>query len=138
MFGTFDGIHEGHRNLFKQARALAFQPHLIVSIARDVNVERIKHHKPRKNEHARRLAVAADPLIDEAVLGSQENYIRHIVTLRPDIIALGYDQENEYTQQLEDKLKTAGCAAHVVRCNPFKPETYKNSIIHARETTKTH
>ena len=42
VFGTFDGLHEGHLDFFKQARQLSKNPFLIVSIARDKNVKIIK------------------------------------------------------------------------------------------------
>ena len=42
VFGTFDGVHKGHINFFKQARVLSKNPYLIVSIARDKNVKKIK------------------------------------------------------------------------------------------------
>ena len=45
VFGTFDGIHRGHLHFFKQARGLVKNPYLIVSVARDVNVKRIKGRK---------------------------------------------------------------------------------------------
>ena len=38
VFGTFDGLHKGHLNFFKQAKKLAQKSFLIVSIARDLNV----------------------------------------------------------------------------------------------------
>ena len=42
-FGTFDILHAGHLNFFKQARKLSKYPFLIVSVARDVNVKKIKN-----------------------------------------------------------------------------------------------
>jgi cytidyltransferase-like protein len=42
VFGTFDFLHKGHLNFFKQARSLAKNPYLIASVARDYNVKRIK------------------------------------------------------------------------------------------------
>ena len=48
IFGTFDIVHEGHADLFRQARALASNPYLIVSVARDTGAERIKRIKPNK------------------------------------------------------------------------------------------
>src|SRR5665213_4188170 len=105
VFGTFDMIHAGHENLFQQAKALAKEPHLIVSVARDSNVERIKGKKPRNSEVARQAALAAHPLVDEAILGDENGYIEHIISAKPDIIALGYDLSlihiSEPTRQAE-------------------------------------
>ena len=53
VFGTFDGLHEGHLNFFKQARGLAQQAFLIVSVARDENVFKIKGAYPVRQEKER-------------------------------------------------------------------------------------
>ena len=100
VFGTFDMIHEGHEDFFRQARALTSNSHLIVSVARDEVATRIKGIKPRNSEEARRSAVAEHELVDEAVLGDEEGYIAHIRENKPDIIALGYDQEGEFVLNL--------------------------------------
>ena len=127
VFGTFDMIHEGHANLFRQARALAPGPHLIVSVARDSSVTRIKGARPRRTEAERLTTIAAYPLVDEAVLSNESGYIQHIVAARPDIIALGYDQHGEYVESLEYDLRDAGLETRIVRMKAFKPEIYKTS-----------
>src|SRR5258708_1819650 len=95
VFGTFDMVHAGHEDLFRQARALATDPYLIVSIARDSSVKRIKGITSRNSEKERVALVKANPLVDEVVLGQENGYVEHIVAARPDIIALGYDQDGE-------------------------------------------
>ena len=40
LFGTFDGLHEGHFDLFRQAKK--YGDYLVVVVARDVNVKKIK------------------------------------------------------------------------------------------------
>lgn len=137
VFGTFDMIHGGHADLFRQARALALRqgsgkspaPYLIVSVARDKVTERIKGAKPRNSEEARRMAIAKHALVDEAVLGDEEGYIGHIRTNKPDIIALGYDQEGEFVENLEKDLREAKMKIRVVRLGAFKPEVYKTSKL---------
>jgi cytidyltransferase-like protein len=129
VFGTFDMVHPGHEDLFRQARALAPDPHIIVSVARDVVAERIKGFRPHHSEDERRKTVAAHRLVDEAVLGDAEGYIGHIRATMPDIIALGYDQKGEYVERLEKDLKDAGMDTRVVRLEAFKPETYKTSKL---------
>ena len=130
VFGTFDMIHAGHEDLFRQARALAPDPYLIVSIARDSAVERIKGRKPRHSEEERLANVKSHKLVDEVVVGDEEGYIGHIIAARPDIIALGYDQGGEYVENLEKDLTDAGYKSRVVRLEAFKPETYKTSKLH--------
>ncbi|MDO8562040.1 MAG: riboflavin kinase [bacterium] len=130
VFGTFDMIHEGHADLFRQARALAPCPYLIVSVACDEVVTRVKGMKPRKSEEERRAMVEKHELVDEAVLGDTEGYIRHIRANMPDIIVLGYDQEGEFVKNLEKDLREAGMKTRVVRLAAFKPELYKTSKLY--------
>ena len=129
VFGTFDIVHEGHADLFRQARALADTPYLIVSVARDKVAERIKGIKPRNSEETRRVAVARHALVDKAVLGDSAGYIGHIRANKPDIIALGYDQEGKFVENLEKDLRKAGLKTRIVRLGAFKPEVYKTSKL---------
>lgn len=130
VFGTFDMLHEGHLDLFRQARALAPEPYLIVSVARDASVARIKGGKSRHTEAERLALVGGNELVDESVLGDEVGYIGHIRAAQPDIIALGYDQHGEYVDHLEADLTRSGIGAKVVRLNAFKPEVYKTSKLH--------
>lgn len=137
VFGTFDMVHEGHVDFFRQARALALceegeitsDPHLIVSVARDAVATRIKGGKPRRSEGERCALLERNTLVDEVVLGQEDGYIEHIAEARPDIIALGYDQGGEYVSSLERDLHSAGMKIRVVRLAAFKPEVYKTSKL---------
>ncbi|MFZ2886747.1 MAG: adenylyltransferase/cytidyltransferase family protein [Minisyncoccia bacterium] len=129
IFGTFDMIHKGHENFFKQARRLGKEPYLIVSVARMSAVKRHKKKAARLSEGERLLNIVQHPLVDRAVLGDAKGYIKHIQEEAPDIIALGYDQKGEYVDKLEADLKKAGLATKVVRLKPFKPETFKTSKL---------
>lgn len=130
VFGTFDMVHPGHEDLFRQARALASDPHLVVSVATDKNVERSKGRKPRHTQEERRELVAANPFVDEAVIGEESDHIAHIISLKPDIIALGYDQEGRYVDTLEADLTKAGLRVKVMRLRAFEPERFKTSKLH--------
>ena len=129
IFGTFDMIHAGHEDLFRQARALADDPYLVVSIARDNSVARIKGTAPRHSESERLTAMRSHPFVDEALLGDLSGYIGHIKMIAPDIIALGYDQSGEYVSGLEHDLRAAGLATRTVRLAAFKPEEFKTSKL---------
>ncbi len=129
MFGTFDMIHEGHVNLFAQARKLAGKEGLvIVSIARDVNVKRIKGRTPRNNEKQRQKLVKSSRLVDKVILGALKNYFARIKTLQPDVIALGYDQ-TAYVDKLKTDLKLAKMSTKVVRLKPYQPKKFKTSLL---------
>lgn len=128
VFGTFDMLHPGHLDFFAQARSLTSEPFLVVSLARDVNVLRLKEKLPRHSETQRLETVRACELVDEAQLGAIEDYITHIVDLKPDIIALGYDQE-AYTENLYQLLEARGLQAQIIRLQAFHPESYKTSKL---------
>lgn len=131
VFGTFDILHRGHINFFKQARALAENPYLIASIARDRNVERIKGQRPWHSQKERFEVVEASKFVDKAVLGDEQNYLDHIVLEAPQIIALGYDQ-HYYTSNLEENLKKRGLCVIIKRLKPYKDNIYKSSLLKAK------
>ncbi len=132
VFGTFDLIHPGHLHLFKQARGLAQNPHLIVSIARDSNVKKIKLRAPKNPQTKRKLQVSKVPLVDKVVLGGARDHMPHIIKENPDIIALGYDQV-AYTKGLSAQLKAAGLKTKVIRLKSHKPHIYKSSLLQKKK-----
>lgn len=127
-FGTFDGLHKGHLNLFKQAKKLARNSFLIVSIARDRNVKKIKGEKPRLSETKRLALVKKCKLVDKAILASLKNYLSRIIKERPDVIVLGYDQMI-YIDNFKKDLKNKGILAKIVRLKPYKEHIYKNHLL---------
>jgi cytidyltransferase-like protein len=129
VFGTFDMIHKGHEDFFRQARGLDEDSYLIVSVARDSAAMRHRGVAPRRSEVDRAELLASNPLVDRAILGDEEGYIAHIVNERPDIIALGYDQGGEYVERLEIDLAAAGLFPTIVRLEAFQPETFKTSKL---------
>jgi len=67
VFGTFDIIHGGHIHMFKQARE--YGEKLIVVVARDVNVEKIKGIGSLHTEEERQEFLKHIDLIDQVILG---------------------------------------------------------------------
>ena len=132
IFGTFDMVHPGHEHFFLQARALASDPFLVVSIARDSAVMRIKEMPARNSELVRLQIVGAHPSVDYALLGDEVGYMGHIRKVNPDIIALGYDQTGEYVSGLKRDLKEAGLSTRVRRMRAHMPWTYKTSRLNQK------
>lgn len=128
VFGTFDGLHQGHINFFEQAKNFIKNSVLIVSIARDKNVLKIKGEYPAKNELERMALVKKCKLIDRVVLSGIKNHLSHIVKMRPDIIALGYDQK-AYVKNLKKDLKNKGILIKIIRLKSYKGKTYKNHLL---------
>lgn len=128
VFGTFDGLHAGHLNFFKQAKKISKKSFLIASIARDKNVFRIKKKFPVLSEKKRMALVKKIRLVDKVILAGLRNHLPHIIKERPDIIALGYDQKF-YVKNLKRDLKNKGFLAKIVRLKPYKAHIYKNHLL---------
>lgn len=124
--GTFDGLHPGHLNFFEQAKELG--KYLMVIVARDETVKRIKSKLPQNNEQLRLKRVQALDIVDQAILGSLDDPYQAVTDLKPDIVALGYDQHT-FTEKLNQELEERGCQARIVRLKPYYPEKYKSSKI---------
>lgn len=126
LFGTFDILHKGHLNLFKQAKKKC--DYLIVVIARDKTVLQIKKKHSINSEKTRQKNVNDQGVADKVVLGSLKDKQAAIKKYRPDIIFLGYDQK-AFTENLELKLVELKIKAKIVRLKSFKPHKYKTSIL---------
>jgi FAD synthetase len=127
VFGAFDGLHPGHLDFFKQARRLG--DYLIVSVARDINVERIKGKKPLFGEEERLELISNLKIVDEAVLGARHDFYIQIKQNKPDIVCLGYDQWATEDEVLENIRGVGLLDTEVVRLNSYKPERAKSTIL---------
>src|SRR5512141_2946758 len=89
--GVFDLLHLGHVRFLEDAKkAGGPNAKLIVIIAKDSTVERIKGKKPIMSEEQRRSLVESLKVVDEAVLGYEGLDIGEVVAkIKPDVIALG-------------------------------------------------
>lgn len=126
VFGTFDTLHPGHEDFFRQAKEHGDE--LIVVVARDTTVVDVKGNLPANNEQDRLAAILEQPLVDDAKLGNPGDKYRIIEEFNPDILCLGYDQE-AFTENLDGELARRGLSAAIVRCEPFFPDMYKSSLL---------
>lgn len=109
--GVFDLLHPGHLQMLEEAKKLGDE--LVVVIARDESAAREKHKPITPEEHRRRMVEALKP-VDRAVLGHIGDYYRIVEELKPDIIALGFDQ-NYDEAKVAATCAARGVAARVVR-----------------------
>jgi len=122
--GTFDILHPGHINFFEQAKKHGDR--LIVIIARDATVKKIKGKLPKNKENDRLKKVQNQELVDRAILGQLQDPIQTVANLKPDVLALGYDQRT-FTERLKAELGKRGCYPKIVRLKPYRPNKYKSS-----------
>ncbi len=127
VFGTFDIFHPGHKNFFKQAKN--FGDFLIVVVARDETVLRVKKHKPKNNEKERLRTIQKCKVVDKVVLGNRGDKYKIIKEHKPNIICLGYDQEF-FIDQLKEKLNFFNLTqTKIIRLKPYKEQIYKSSLL---------
>jgi len=99
--GVFDIIHPGHIHTLRAAKALGNV--LIVVIATDQTAQKMKHRLPLHNMELRRDLVNSLLMVDYAVVGHEGDIFNTVALVKPDIIALGYDQIHQ------EKFITDGC-----------------------------
>ena len=123
VFGTFDLLHPGHLSYFEQARK--FGDFLIVVVARDKNVLKIKGRRPQDNERTRLKKVGKIKIVNKVVLGDLFDKFKAIENEKPAVICFGYDQKvgKSLLKKIEKlQIKTK-------RLKAFKPKIYKSSLM---------
>ena len=93
--GTFDLLHLGHVRFLEEAKkAGGKNADLLVIVARDSTVKARKGKKPIMPEDQRRALVESLKVVDEAILGWEDfNIDKVIERIKPDVIAVGHDQD---------------------------------------------
>lgn len=103
--GTFDILHPGHIFLIDKAAELG---DVYVVVATDINRKRFSGDLPIVPEEQRLEVVKHIKNVKEAYLGrSDNNTLRTVANINPDIILLGPDQQHNL-QELKDGLKELG------------------------------
>jgi len=114
--GTFDLLHLGHIYFLREAKKLGDQ--LAVVIATDSTVRRLKH-EPINPGEIRLQLVKELGLVDEAYLGHEDDMYTIVKEIKPDVIALGFDQIfDEHT--IESELKKRHLKVKVVRLSKYE------------------
>ena len=99
--GVFDIIHPGHIHTLNAAKSLG--DILIVVIATDKTAEKMKKRLPLHNQNQRKLLVDSLSMVNLSVVGHEGDIFKTVDLIRPEIIALGYDQIHQ------EKFITEGC-----------------------------
>jgi len=127
IFGIFDGIHDGHRSLFAQAKKHGEE--LVVIVGRDSASLRLKGKKPKNPEETRRDLVSKEKDVDLAVLGDEEHSTYKVLEeVNPDVICLGYDQAN-LAEDLKQWMQKIGKKIPLHWLDAHHPEKYHNSAL---------
>jgi cytidyltransferase-like protein len=124
--GVFDLIHPGHIRTLKAAKAQG--DILIVVIARMstaamIKKDRIIYH----DEKLRADLVSSISVVDLAVIGREGTLYDTVEYIKPDIIALGYDQAHS-EKEIAENCQKRNLNIRVIRLNTQVPRTKSSKI----------
>ena len=123
--GVFDIIHPGHIHTLNDAKKLGDV--LVVVIATDKTAIKMKKREPLHSAELRRELVSSLSMVDLCIIGNEENIFKTVDLVKPQIIAIGYDQTHQ------EKFITEGCKkinldVTVARLESPRPETSSSKI----------
>ena len=123
--GVFDIIHPGHINTLNAARKLG--NFLVVVVATDKTAIKMKKREPLHNAELRQELVSSLTMVDLCIIGDEDDIFKTVDLVKPQIIALGYDQTHQ------EKFITEGCKkinldVTVARLESPRPETSSSKI----------
>jgi FAD synthetase len=114
--GTFDLLHMGHIFYLREAKKLGDT--LVVVVATDSTVRKLKHN-PITPQEIRVNLIKELKMVDEAYLGHEDDIYTIVQEIKPDIIALGFDQiYNDVT--IKNELKKRKLNVKVVRLSKYE------------------
>jgi len=123
--GVFDIIHPGHIHTLNAAKALGDV--LVVVVATDNTAVKMKKRNPIHAQEQRQELVNSLSMVDICLIGQENDIFKTVNLVRPQIIALGYDQTHQ------EKFITDGCKrikldAKVARLQSPIPESSSSKI----------
>ena len=102
--GVFDLLHLGHVHYLTEARKLGDE--LVVVVASDAMTKGRKHQPIMPAEMRVALVSALKP-VTQAVVGDERDQYVSVERLRPDVIALGYDDYHR-ADEIKEELARRG------------------------------
>lgn len=135
--GTFDLLHLGHVKYLEEAKKVGGKnAKLVVIVARDKTVEKRKGLKPIMPEEQRRALVESLKVVDEALLGYEDFDIGMVIEkLKPDVIAVGHDQEG-IAEQVRKAVTQKRLPVQVVKIGKFGRDELNSSLKIKRKITE--
>jgi len=91
--GVFDIIHPGHINTLNAAKSLGDV--LIVVVATDNTAVKMKKRQPLHSKEQRQELVNSLLMVDLCLIGQEDDIFKTVNLVKPQIIALGYDQVHQ-------------------------------------------
>jgi cytidyltransferase-like protein len=124
--GVFDLIHPGHIHTLKAAKAEGDV--LVVVVARQSTAQKIK--KDRKiyhDESLRKELVSSLNFVDLVLIGREGTLYDTVEYVKPNLIALGYDQTHS-EKDIAENCKKRNLNVHVIRLSTPIPGSKSSKI----------
>lgn len=123
--GVFDIIHPGHIHTLNAAKSLGDV--LVVVVATDNTAVKMKKRRPLHSKEQRQELVNSLIMVDLCLIGQEDDIFKTVNLVKPQIIALGYDQVHQ------EKFIIEGCKkidldARVARLQSPIPESSSSKI----------
>ena len=123
--GVFDIIHPGHIHTLNAAKLLGDV--LVVVVATDNTAIKMKKRTPIHSQEQRQELVNSLEVVDLCLIGQENDIFKTVNHVKPQIIALGYDQIHQ------ERYITEGCKkielnARVARLQSPMPESSSSKI----------
>lgn len=123
--GVFDIIHPGHIHTLNAAKALG--DILIVVVATDDTAIKMKKRQPLHTKEQRQELVNSLAVVDLCLIGQEDDIFKTVNLVKPEIIALGYDQVHQ-EKFIRDGCKKINLNARVARLQSPIPENSSSKI----------
>ncbi|HEX6252694.1 MAG TPA: adenylyltransferase/cytidyltransferase family protein [Nitrososphaera sp.] len=124
--GVFDLIHPGHIHTLKAAKAEGDV--LVVVVARQSTAQKIKkYRKIYHDEKLRRDLVTSLNFVDLALIGKEGTLYDTVEYVKPNVIALGYDQAHS-EKDIAENCKNRNLNVQVIRLSTPIPGSKSSKI----------
>ena len=123
--GVFDIIHPGHIHTLNAAKDLG--DILVIVIATDKTAVKMKKRLPLHNQELRCELVSCLSMVDAVIIGNEDNIFETVKLVKPDVIALGYDQIHQ-EKFISDGCKQINLDIEIARLKSPIPELSSSDI----------
>lgn len=123
--GVFDIIHPGHIHTLNAAKILGDV--LVVVVATDNTAIKMKKRQPLHSKEQRQELVNSLSMVDLCLIGQEDDIFKTVNLVKPQIIALGYDQVHQEKFIIEG-CKKINLDAKVARLQSPIPESSSSKI----------
>jgi len=123
--GVFDIIHPGHIHTLNAAKILGDV--LVVVVATDNTAIKMKKRQPLHSKEQRQELVNSLSMVDLCLVGQEDDIFKTVNLVKPQTIALGYDQVHQEKFIIEG-CKKINLDAKVARLQSPIPESSSSKI----------